>query len=129
MARVTNKIRAQVVESTDQHTLQGFVIKNATPGAKVYTDDARAYEGLPMDRESVKHSVGEYVRQQAHINGVESFWSMLKLVCGMFPCRRWYVIMDLKITPSGQTIVEPRPLARSQNTDTKLLIYGLFQKG
>ena len=25
-----------------------------------------------------KHSVGEYVRKQAHTNGVESFWSMLK---------------------------------------------------
>ena len=76
--RRSNKVRAKVVESTDQYTLQGFVIENATPDAKVYTDDSRAYEGLPMDRESVKHSVGEYVRQQAHINGVESFWSMLK---------------------------------------------------
>ena len=28
--------------------------------------------------EVVKHSVGEYVRGQAHTNGIESFWSMLK---------------------------------------------------
>ena len=27
---------------------------------------------------SVKHSIGEYVRDQAHTNGVESFWSLLK---------------------------------------------------
>ena len=26
----------------------------------------------------MKHSVGEYVRDQAHTNGMESFWSMLK---------------------------------------------------
>ena len=26
----------------------------------------------------MKHSVGEYVREQVHTNGVESFWSMLK---------------------------------------------------
>ena len=26
----------------------------------------------------VKHSVGEYVNEQAHINGIESFWAMLK---------------------------------------------------
>ena len=26
----------------------------------------------------MKHSVGEYVRDQAHTNGIESFWSMLK---------------------------------------------------
>ena len=37
--------------------------------------------------------------------------------------------MDLKITPLGQTIVKPQPLARSQHTDAKLLIYQLFQKG
>ena len=41
----------------------------------------------------------------------------------------WYVIMDLKITPSGQTIVKPTALGPGANTDTKLLIYGLFQEG
>ena len=34
-----------------------------------------------------------------------------------------------KITPSGQTIVKPTALGPGANTDTKLLIYGLFQKG
>lgn len=28
--------------------------------------------------EAVCHSVGEYVRAQAHTNGVESFWALLK---------------------------------------------------
>ena len=37
--------------------------------------------------------------------------------------------MDLKITPSGQTIVKPAALGLGANTDSKLLIYGLFQKG
>ncbi len=37
--------------------------------------------------------------------------------------------MDLKITPSGQTIVKPTALGPVANTDTKLLICGLFQKG
>ena len=41
----------------------------------------------------------------------------------------WYVMMELKITPSGQTIVEPTALGTVQNTDAKLLIYGLFQEG
>ena len=26
----------------------------------------------------MNHSVGEYVRGEAHANGIESFWSMLK---------------------------------------------------
>ena len=49
-------------------------------GVPVYTDDAVAYRGMAdMHHEEVNYSVGEYVRGQAHTNGVESFWSMLKL--------------------------------------------------
>lgn len=75
--RKTKKVAAKVVERTDAATLCGFVNERITDGTTVYTDDAPAYNGLP-DRESVKHSVGEYVREQAHINGMESFWSMFK---------------------------------------------------
>ena len=75
--RATKRVVAKVVERTDRETLQGFVRTHTATGAKVYTDEARAYEGLE-NREAVKHSVGEYVREMAHTNGVESFWSMLK---------------------------------------------------
>ena len=50
-------------------------------GAKVYTDDNLAYRHLNVvgfEHEAVKHSAREYVRGQAHTNGIESFWSMLK---------------------------------------------------
>ena len=33
---------------------------------------------MPRDHESVNHSTYEYVRDQAHTNGMESFWSMMK---------------------------------------------------
>ena len=33
---------------------------------------------MPFDHETVNHSVSEYMRDQAHTNGIESFWSMLK---------------------------------------------------
>ena len=76
--RSTNQVKAEVVEHPDARTLQGFVLQNTKPGAKVYTDEARAYIGLPRPHEAVKHSVGEYVRNQAHTNGMESFWAMLQ---------------------------------------------------
>ena len=47
------------------------------PSAMVYTDESRAYKGMP-NHEVVKHSVGQYVRGMAHVNGVESFWAMLR---------------------------------------------------
>ena len=75
--RQTKQVRATVVERVDAPTLQGFVTDHTAPGATIYTDDATAYAGL-AGRDSVKHSVGEYVRGQAHTNGIESFWSMLK---------------------------------------------------
>ena len=76
--RKTNKVKAKVVKSTDSKTLQAFVIDVTDTGATVYTDDASAYKGMPFDHASVRHSVGEFVRQQTHTNGIESFWSMLK---------------------------------------------------
>ena len=75
--RASGKVAARVVERTDKETLQGFVAEHMIRGAKVYTDEASAYDGLE-NREAVKHSVKEYVNGQAHTNGVESFWSMLK---------------------------------------------------
>ena len=76
--RATNRVNAKVIESTDKGTLQGFVAENAKSDAVVYTDDAAAYEGIQNPHESVKHSVSEFVNGMAHINGIESFWSMLK---------------------------------------------------
>ena len=68
---------AAVIDSTDGDTLKGFVVQRTEPGAKVYTDDHRGYEGL-QNHETVRHSVKEYVNGQAHTNGIESFWAMLK---------------------------------------------------
>ena len=76
--RDSNKVTARVVADTDAATLQEFVRGHAAPDATVYTDDAGAYKGMPFKHESVRQSVGEYVRDMAHTNGVESFWSMLK---------------------------------------------------
>ena len=77
-SRDTNKVQAQVVDATDKATLQTFVVENTLPDTIVYTDEASAYLGIPRVHQAVGHSVGEYVREQAHTNGLESFWAMLK---------------------------------------------------
>lgn len=76
--RKTNKVDAEVVDATDGPTLQEIVRRKTDKNAIVYTDEARAYIGIPRAHEAVKHSVGEYVRGQAHTNGMESFWAMMK---------------------------------------------------
>ena len=77
--RESNRVSAAVVALPDTKTLHGFVHHRAALGATVYTDDAAAYRGMRgVEHGAVKHSVGEYVRAQAHTNGIESFWALLK---------------------------------------------------
>ncbi len=76
--RDTNQVAAKVIERTDGPTLQGFVADHAAPGATVYSDDATGYQGMPFNHETVTHSLSEYVRGDAHTNGIESLWSMMK---------------------------------------------------
>ena len=75
--RKTNAVIATPIEETDRFTLQGFVLGQVEPGAKVYTDEHAGYHRLP-NHESVKHSAREYVHVMAHTNGIESFWALLK---------------------------------------------------
>ena len=75
--RPTNEVRAEVVDDTRKDTLIGFIDANTRPGTMVYSDEAKAYEGI-VDHEAVRHGVGQYVKGQAHINGMESFWAMMK---------------------------------------------------
>ena len=76
--RDSGQISVQVVPNTKKATLHGFVHDHADPNSIVYTDDLQSYRGLPFEHESVSHSVSEYVRDQAHVNGLESFWAGLK---------------------------------------------------
>ena len=54
--------------------------ENTAPRAQVYSDGHCADQSLEGEfkHAAVQHSVGTYVIEQAHTNGIESFWSMLK---------------------------------------------------
>ena len=77
--RDTRKVKAKVIENTKQKTLHEFIEERVEEGSRVFTDDHKSYQDLKnFYHEFVKHSAGEYVNDMAHINGIESFWSMLK---------------------------------------------------
>ena len=79
--RETKQVQAQVIDEPDEDTLQQFIQDRVEEGATVYTDGSHAYNGLRADgfeHEKVIHSRGEYVRGDAHTNGIESFWSGIK---------------------------------------------------
>ena len=76
--RATNKVSASRIDKANKKTLHGFVASHANIDATVYTDEHRGYIGIPFKHESVKHSISQYVKDQAHTNGIESFWALLK---------------------------------------------------
>ena len=75
--RPTGRVSAAVVRGTDRPTIQRFLSERMEPAAPIFTDEHPVYAGMP-NHEAVRHSVGEFVRDQAHTNGMESFWAGLK---------------------------------------------------
>ena len=77
----SGNVFATPIQNTKASTLQGFVSAYAPKGSTVVTDNFPAYRGLANQgytHITINHSVGEYVKEMAHTNGIESFWSLLK---------------------------------------------------
>lgn len=77
--RGTGRVEAFPIDSTEAATMQPEIRARVEPGTMLYTDGHKSYQGMREYRlESVAHHAGEYVRDQAHTNGMESFWALLK---------------------------------------------------
>jgi transposase-like protein len=77
--RDLRKVRAMVLPNIKRETLQYQILNQVNFGAKLYTDQAKAYEplGSLYAHDVVNHEM-EYVRGRVHTNGLENFWSLLK---------------------------------------------------
>ena len=79
--RKSKRVKALTMASTDYGTILREIIRNVSKGAQIYTDEHSGYtvlKHLGYGHESVHHRSGEYVKGEAHTNGVESFWASLK---------------------------------------------------
>lgn len=74
------EVRVAVVPDQKKTTLEARVREHVEPGAEVFTDTLRSYDGLDNGyvHATVDHSAGEYVRGKVHTNGMENFWSLVK---------------------------------------------------
>ncbi len=80
-SRVDKKVKAKVTETVKKDELQNMIKETVQDGSTIYTDENLGYSGLNKKgykHKTVNHGVGEYIKEQAHTNGMESFWSMLK---------------------------------------------------
>ena len=72
------EVRAMHVSSVSARIIHGTIFENVTPHTFIFSDDNSVYRGLKLPHGVVAHTAGEYIRDQIHTNGIESFWAVLK---------------------------------------------------
>jgi len=73
------KVQVSVIDSRKRKPLQSHVRAHVQPGAEVFTDALKSYEGLnPEFVHQVVDRAVEYVKGHVHTNGLENFWCLLK---------------------------------------------------
>lgn len=75
------KVFTSIIPNAEKKTVLPIIRRVVRSGADIYTDSWRSYDALAVhgyNHKKVKHSENEFVNGEAHINGVESFWSWAK---------------------------------------------------
>ena len=74
-------VRTFHVAHADKVTVAKIVTDNISKESRLHTDESRLYLGADMhfaSHETVKHSIGEYVRGDVHTNSAEGYFSIFK---------------------------------------------------
>lgn len=75
------KVFTSIIPNAEKKTVLPIIRRVVQSGADIFTDGWRSYDALAVhgyNHKKVKHSEDEFVNGDAHINGVESFWSWAK---------------------------------------------------
>ncbi len=76
------RMRARVVERVGAKELKGAIRELVHKDARIMTDEWDSYQGIGQEftggHQTVKHSAGEYVHDEASVNSAESFFALLK---------------------------------------------------
>ena len=75
------KVFVNVVKNCRREQLMPIIEGKVLEGSTIYSDGWKSYDGLILngyDHYRVYHSKDEFVRGKAHVNGIESFWSLTK---------------------------------------------------
>ncbi|MHA7872529.1 MAG: IS1595 family transposase [Hyphococcus sp.] len=81
MVERDGEIVTRVIPDRREFTVVDEMVKVINPGAKVATDEARAFSNLRdygFTHGSVNHARKEYVRGDIHTNTIEGFWNQFK---------------------------------------------------
>jgi transposase-like protein len=75
------KVRTFHVDKADKDTVAGLVRGNIAREAALMTDESSLYTEVGAEfasHETVCHSAGEYVREEAHTNTMDGYWGLFK---------------------------------------------------
>ena len=73
------RVNADTIETVDAFTVRMAIAAQVEAGSTIHTDESNVYAQLRgFTHETVKHSNGEYVRDDVTTNGVESVFAVLK---------------------------------------------------
>ena len=73
------KVKAYIIPNVKHDTLKFMIDSNITKEATICTDELKGYYNMDnYTHLKVNHSAREFVNGMASVNGVESFWALLK---------------------------------------------------
>jgi transposase-like protein len=76
------------IANVDAGTVHQAIIRNVETGSTLHTDEAGVYRGLGgllFMHQTVNHGIGEFVRDDVTVNGIESVFAVLKRgITGVF---------------------------------------------
>lgn len=75
------RVRSFHVQKANKATVRDILVRNADRASTLYTDESNLYVTTGKEfggHETVKHSVGEYVRDIVHTNTIENVFSVFK---------------------------------------------------
>jgi len=81
MLQRDGQVMTKIVPNVRRHTLQPIIEKNVTEGTTIHTDELNSYKGLDKKgytHHAVSHGIGEYVKGNSHVNGMENYWKHFK---------------------------------------------------
>lgn len=119
----TSKVRVRVVGGRKKKHLQAEVRQHVEPGANVYSDALKSYDGLAGE---YVHKVADhaecYAKGAVHTNGLENFWSLLKRAIKVQIPKAAFAQFFGATGPRGVVVMDP-PTASSGRLGATLLSY------
>lgn len=81
LAQRHGKLKAEPVENTKSSIITPIIKKNIDINSTIITDEYRSYNVLKFlgyNHKRVNHGVKQWVKDNAHTNSIEGFWSIFK---------------------------------------------------